>query len=158
MLIITDKKVIGRKEKVDFPELGLKDIDAKVDTGAFTSSMHCHNVEPIRRGNKKMVKFNLLDPEHPAYNEKEFILPVKNFKQIRSSTGEMQKRYVIETQINLFGETFDIELSLADRSKMENPVLLGRKLLRKRFVVDIDSVNQSRKFERTQQKKRKKKG
>lgn len=132
-----DKRIIGRKDRIDFPELILIDIDVKIDTGAYTSSIHCHNIELIDNDDILKVRFNLLDPSHPDHNEKEFILPVYKHKQVRSSSGEAEKRIFIITKALIFDQLIDVELSLTDRSDMKFPVLLGRKVLRKRFIVDV---------------------
>lgn len=71
-----EKRIIGRREKVSFPNLGLTDIDAKIDTGAYRSAIHCHNI----RTDNNTVRFNLLDPLHEDYNEKEFVMPVFKLK------------------------------------------------------------------------------
>lgn len=137
------KPVIGRVEKIDFPELGIYEIDCKTDTGAYTSSIHCHNIETFRNGDTEMVRFRLLDPSHPAYNHKEFVLPVKSRRKIKSSFGAIQKRIIIQTKMLIFGKLYVIELSLADRSRMTYPVLMGRKALNKRFLVDVSAKNLS---------------
>lgn len=89
------------------------------------------------------MRFNLLDPTHPEYDEKEFVLPIYKRKRVKSSSGEATIRTFIQTKILLFGELMDIELSLADRSDMKYPVLLGRKLLQRRYVVDVSKRNLS---------------
>ena len=71
-----DFQIIGRLERVDIPEWKLFELDAKIDTGAYTSSLHCHHIEVQGSDDKQMVRFNLLDPSHDAYNEKLFELPV----------------------------------------------------------------------------------
>lgn len=149
-----EKIIIGRKDKVDFPELRLYGIDAKIDTGAYTSAIHCHNIRVKVKDGKKIAYFNLLDPLHPSYDEKELHLPVYAKKRIKNSFGQVEERYIVKTKIVLFGKSFDIELSLSDRSKMECPMLLGRKLLIKNFVVDVAKVNLSYR----QKKRRIKKG
>lgn len=141
-----EKRIIGRRDKVDFPDLGLYEIDAKIDTGAYTSSIHCHNIRVMRKGGKEIVAFNLLDPSHPSYNEKELQLQLYSKRKVRNSFGRVEERYIVNTKIKLFGESYDIELSLADRSRMQSPVLLGRKLLNRRFVVDVTKVNLSYKL------------
>ncbi len=138
-----EKLIIGRKDKVDFPELGLYEIDAKIDTGAYTSSIHCHHIHLYEKGGGEMVQFNLLDPSHPDYNEKLFQLPVYRRKTVRSSSGHAETRIFIRTSVVIFGMPIDLELSLTDRSDMKYPVLLGRKLLKGRFVVDVARVNLS---------------
>lgn len=130
-------KVIGRIEKVAFPEWKLTGIDAKIDTGAYTSSLHCHHIERYKEDGKDFVRFNLLDPSHETYNEKAFKLPIFKIKTIKSSNGLTEERIIVKTKIKVFDDVFDAELSLTDRSEMKYPVLIGRKLIRNRFVVDI---------------------
>lgn len=138
------KRIIGRRDKVDLPLLALYDIDAKIDTGAYTSAIHCHNIEVSQgAGSMKLVKFNLLDPSHPAYNEREFILPVYAQRRVKNSFGQHEERIIIKTDILIFGMTFDAEFSLTDRSEMRYPLLLGRKLIQNRFVVDVALYNLS---------------
>jgi hypothetical protein len=136
------KRKIGRIDKADFPGLHLQDIEVKVDTGAYTSSIHCKNV--IIEEN--YLKCIFLDPEHPAYHEKEFIFDSYDVKVVRSSNGQIQARYRILTDIILFGKTYPIFLTLSDREEMRFPVLLGRKFLAKRFIVDINDTNLSYKL------------
>ncbi len=137
----TNKLIIGSKDKVDFPKLKLYNIDAKIDTGAYTSSIHCNNIKIKKKADEKFVYFNLLDPTHPDFDNKLIRLPLHKVKTIKNSFGQTEKRYVVITDIILFNKTFDIELSLSDRTKMDYPVLLGRKLLKKGFIVDISRSN-----------------
>jgi len=143
------KRTIGRVDKVDFPELDLEEIAIKVDTGAYTSTIHSHQIEEIQVEGEYCIKFNLLDPSHPYYNEKEFIF--KNYKQkmVKSSFGASEQRYVIKTTIAIFDEIFPIELTLSERSDMKYPILLGRKFLTKKFIVDTAKKNLSFKFKKT---------
>lgn len=129
-------KTIGRIDKADFPELYLEDLALKVDTGAYTSSIHCHDIKQIEENGESFIEFKLLDPSHPLYNNKVF--KIKDFKQkkIKSSIGKKQKRFIIKTKMVIFGKKYKIELSLSDRSEMRFPILLGRKFLNKRLVVD----------------------
>lgn len=143
MIRKTDKLTIGRKDKVDFPELGLYNITAKIDTGAYTSAIHCHEIKIVRKGKKRYVSFRLLDPSHSTYNGTLLKHELLALRKIKNSSGQVEERCIIKTVILLFGKNYDIELSLADRSRMECPVLLGRKLLRKRFVVDVGRINLS---------------
>ncbi|MDX1671957.1 MAG: RimK/LysX family protein [Balneolaceae bacterium] len=130
-------KTIGRIEKVDFPEWDLYGLDAKIDTGAYTSSLHCHHIEKVKKGNVEYVRFNLLDPSHETYNERLFELPVHKQKQVKSSIGVAEQRFIVKTVIVLIDEPVPVELSLTDRSEMKYPILLGRKLLKNRFLVDV---------------------
>lgn len=129
------KATIGRFEKVSLPELGLAMLDAKVDTGADRSSIHCHNIEVDKK--KRVVSFNLLDPSHPDYNEKKFTLPLHSMRWVKSSNGTKEYRVYVKTKIEMMGKEYPIELSLADRTAMSFPMLLGRKFLHNRFLVDV---------------------
>ena len=139
------KIVIGRSEKVDFPDLDLFEIDAKIDTGAFTSSIHCTNIEKKLIDGKKYVSFNLMDPNHEHYNNKPYQLLVHSENEVKNSFGQIENRLVIKTKIRIFNKTYPIELSLTDRSSMGFPVLLGRKILYNRFIVDVTQKNLSHK-------------
>lgn len=132
---ISEKKLIGRIEKIDLPDLNVDQLKAKIDTGAYTSSLHCHQIELDSSG--KNVSFYLLDPTHPEYNKKKFTCPVEDIRSVRSSNGMTEDRIIIRTRIRLHNQVDTIELSLADRSEMLNPVLVGRKFLKDRFIVDV---------------------
>lgn len=132
-----EKKLIGRTDIVDFPDLGLTDVRAKVDTGAYTSSIHCYNVKII----KDQLVFYL--PAHKSEKRKRFVTKTFELKSIKNSFGQTEMRFVIRTRIVLFGKAFQAEFSLADREQMRYPVLLGRKLLRNRFLVDVTLENLS---------------
>jgi len=137
---------VGRAERIDFPEWDLYDINAKVDTGAFTSSLHAHHIQTLNKDGEKWVRFYLLDPSHPAYNNRLFELPVLYRRVVKSSNGTTQKRYIVATNILLYGKEYPIELSLTDRSEMKYPILLGRKFLEGRFIVDVSKINYSKKY------------
>lgn len=146
---MTDKILIGRTDKADFPDLMLKNLDVKIDTGAFTSAIHCHQIEEVVLKRKKVIKFKLLDPTHPKYNNKQYATSRFSQKIIKSSFGRSEKRYVIHTRIRIFGKTFPIDLSLSERGEMKYPVLLGRKLLMGKFIVDPAKYNLSYKQKRS---------
>jgi hypothetical protein len=135
------KPIIGRSELVDFPQLDLFQINARVDTGAQTSSLHAHRIEPFDRDDRRFVRFNLLDPSHEEYNDKLFELPVHDVRSVKSSNGVSERRFIIQTPMILFDEEYMVQLSLTDRTEMKYPVLLGRKLLMNRFIVDVAKVN-----------------
>ena len=136
-------KIIGRIDKADFPELNLEDIKIKVDTGAYTSSIHCHHVKEIEENGEKYIEFDLLDPSHPEYEDR--IFKVKNYKEkvVKSSNGSTEDRFIVKTTIVIFDEEYPIELSLSERSNMKSPILLGRRFLSKRFMVNTSLKNVS---------------
>ena len=126
---------------VDFPDLGLSDVPAKVDTGAYTSALHCKNVRLLKTGDKTKLSFYIIDPTQALSKR----IYSDNFtqKMIRNSFGQAEMRYVIKTRIMLFGRIIRAEFTLADRERMRYPILLGRKLLRNRFIVDVSLNNLS---------------
>ncbi len=137
------KKTIGRFDRADFPELGLTGLKVKVDTGAYTSSLHATSIrERMYRGSKHLY-FRLLDPEHPKYLAKSHRIANFTKKEVKSSSGEKELRYFIESVITLFGEDYPLVISLTDRSTMRAPVLLGRRLIRNNFIVDVTHSNLS---------------
>ena len=130
-------KIIGMVDKADFPELGLYGISCKTDTGAETSSIHCSRVKLIEVDGVDKLKVKLLDPKHPDYEDKEFVFDKFFEKNVKSSNGIAETRFVIESKIVLFGEPYDVELTLADRGEMRFPVLLGRKFLCKKLGAEF---------------------
>lgn len=130
-------KIIGRTELVDIPEWELFELSAKIDTGAYTSSLHCHHIEQFKKDGKLFVRFNLLDPSHDIYNDKLFKLPVYKTKKVKSSNGQIEQRFIVKTDIILAEQKMNVQLSLTDRSEMRYPLLIGRKLLKGRFLVDV---------------------
>ena len=82
-------------------------------------------------------------PAHRGEKHKKFVTEHFELKAVKNSFGQTEMRYVIKTKVTLFGKTFKTEFSLADRQQMRYPVLLGRKLLRNRFIVDVSLENVS---------------
>jgi len=133
-------KVIGRLEHVDFPEWNIIGLEAKIDTGAYTSSRRCHHVEQYVEHSIHKVRFYLLDPEHPEYEKILYSCPVKNVRKVKSSNGIVEERVAVKTKMRLSKHLYTIELTLADRSNMKYPVLLGRKFLQRKFLVDTSKI------------------
>ncbi|SFT99297.1 Uncharacterized conserved protein [Algoriphagus locisalis] len=141
-----DQKIIGRKEKISLPELGLRLVWAKVDTGAYTSSIHAENLEVVELDGKRVLKFQPLLPGHKAYTGDEVFFEHFREKKVKNSFGQAEVRYLIETTFELAGESYSAEFTLSDRSKMRNAILLGRKILKNRFLVDVSKVNLARPY------------
>ena len=136
-------KIIGRKDRADFPDLGLKNIKVKIDTGAYTSSIHCHSIKIYKYKGKRKLKFFILDPDHPKYQAKQLVFEKFEQKLVKNSFGETELRYVINSTIKLFKKRIKLELSLTDRGSMRYPVLIGRKVIENRFLVDVSKTNVS---------------
>lgn len=139
-----EKKVlIGRIDKADFPDLGLRNIAIKIDTGAFTSAIHCSYARLHQNNGKKELRCVLLDEDHPQYTGEILVFEKFRTRIIKNSFGQAQKRYVISSNIILFGTEMKLELSLSERGELKYPILLGRKLLNGYFIVDTSKKNLS---------------
>lgn len=134
-----EKVIIGRTDKADFPKLGLTNIDIKIDTGAYTSSIHCNHI----REEGDLLLCTFLDPQHPEFNGKEMVFNAYDITAVKSSIGEIQYRYVVQSNIHIFGKTYKISLTLSSREDMRFPVLIGRKFLTKKFIVDTELTDVS---------------
>lgn len=141
--------VIGATDHVDLPEFELYNLACRIDTGAATSAIHCHNVKLVQKDGRQAVSFMLLDPEHPAYQNRAFYSFDFKEKIIKNSFGQIEKRFSIKTILLLFGRKFKTEMTLADREAMKYPLLIGRRLLLRGFLVDVrlkDISYHSKKF------------
>ena len=134
-------QIIGRREFVDFPQLNLFGLEAKVDTGAYTASLHCHDIEESNENGEKILHFKLLDPDHPEYNEQNYSAKEFTRKKIKNSFGESEERFVIKTKIVLGRKKIKCSLSLTNRGNMRFPVLIGRKLLKGKFLIDVNKIH-----------------
>jgi len=134
-------RLIGRREFVDFPQLKLFSIEAKIDTGAYTSAIHCKDIQLKYDNGKQVLCFKLLDNSHPEYSEQIHEFPEFYRKKIKNSFGEMEERYIIKTRIKIGRKNILTTLSLSDRENMRYPVLIGRRLLKGKFVVDVNKIH-----------------
>jgi len=136
-----NKKILGRREKIALPELGIGLVWAKVDTGAYSSSLHAENIREEKLGKKNVLLFEGLLPGHKGYTGETIIFRKYQKKTIKNSSGDGELRYLIQTTIKIAGEEFLTEFTLSERSRMRNAILLGRKALKNRFLIDVDEVN-----------------
>ena len=128
------KKIIGRVDRIDFPELDLFNIDVKIDTGAYTSSIHCSEI--IEEDGKLHCTF--YSEGHPLFSGKEITFNNFSRTDVKSSNGHKENRYKIKSQVIIFGKSYKINLTLSTRDDMKFPVLIGRKFLKQKFLVDVD--------------------
>jgi hypothetical protein len=129
-------KVIGRREFTNFPKLGIPTVEAKIDTGAYTSSLHCETIE-INYENSKPILYFTIGIENPV------VLRFEEFaqKKIKNSFGEMEERFVIRTLIKIGRKQIWSTISLSNRDNMRYPVLIGRRLLKRKFLIDVTQIH-----------------
>jgi hypothetical protein len=126
-------KVVGSIELVSFPEFNMTDVPAKIDTGADTGALHCTKIEETGTGKNSILRFSPFDHPEITIEAAEFIT-----KHVRSSNGDANIRYFISTTIHLQGKDFPIQISLADRTEMKWPMLIGKRFLQdNNFLVDV---------------------
>jgi len=130
------KPVIGWREWVALPQLGVGSIKVKVDTGARSSAIHAHHMHVYERDGVQRVRFGIRPKQHDKSVEVEADCVLHEMRHVRSSTGHQQERPVVITPVTLHGETYDIELTLTNRDEMGFRMLLGRAAVRRRFLID----------------------
>lgn len=130
-------RLIGWRERAALPQLGIKRIKVKVDTGARTSALHAVNLQAFREDDTEWVEFDLgSDPDKPRKKAIHCRAKVVEHRVVKDSGGREENRVIIETEIELAGESWPIELSLTDRATMGFRMLLGRTALAARFMID----------------------
>ncbi len=129
-------QVVGWREWVALPDLGVSCTKAKVDTGARTSALHAFDVEDFERDGERWARFEIHPNQRTARGAVLAEAKLVDLRPVRSSSGRAEHRWVIETTIELAGERWPVEVTLTRRDAMGFRMLVGRQALRRRFVVD----------------------
>ena len=129
---MAEKLIIGNKEKISFPELKRRNIVARIDSGALSSSAHCDKIWVEKLGGKKILCCHFLKRSHTVVRFEKF-----KRKKVKSSNGTFQSRYVVQLTIKLASVVKTTDVTLTDRSTMNYSVLLGRKFLKDDFLIDV---------------------
>jgi len=148
--------VIGWREWIGLPDLGIRMIKVKVDTGARSSSLHAFNQQIFEQNGEKWVRFGVHPVQRKCDETVEAEAKVVEFRSVRSSSGKTSMRPVIITNVELLGITWPVELTLARRDEMGFRMLLGREAFRGRFLVNAGKSFYNGRPKRKRKRKRKK--
>jgi len=133
---MNNKLILGSLEVCDLPDIGVVDLQMRVDTGAKTSSIHVDNMSQFKKNGKLWVKFDI----HPDFYNVDSVVQcqslIHDVRTVKSSNGDSQERYVIKTLLKLGNLSWPIEITLTDRSDMSNLMLFGREGMGDRVLVD----------------------
>ena len=128
--------VLGWREWVSLPQLGVSQIKAKIDTGARTSSLHAFDIERFRQHGKDKVRFEI----HPIQRNDQVavscVADLVDIRHVTDSGAHRELRYVIETEMLLGNISRSIEVTLTNRAEMIYRMLLGRKAIQQHFIID----------------------
>ncbi len=128
---------VGSFEVVSLPELNIADTVAKIDTGAYTGALHCEAIEEISEDDKQKLRFTLTE-DHSPHTAEHYAKT-----KVRSSNGQQETRYIIETDVVIQGKTYPLKIGLTNRSEMKHDMLIGRRFLRENSMLVDVRKNQS---------------
>ncbi|AIW14901.1 ATP-dependent zinc protease [Vibrio tubiashii] len=131
-----EKLLVGWRETLSLPSLGIEKINAKIDTGAKTSCLHAFKVESFKKDEAQWVRFWIHPIQHNTDVEIMCESEVIDERIVRDSGGHEESRYVISSDLSIGGETWPIEITLTNRENMAFRMLLGRTAMHNRIVVD----------------------
>ena len=125
-----DALQFGWEEWIALPDLGVPALKAKVDTGARTSALHAFDIETFGPASRPKVRFTV----HPIPGRDDLVIPcsavILDRREVASSNGERELRYVINSTLSVGGDSWPIEITLTNRSTMNSRMLLGRQALK----------------------------
>jgi len=131
-----EKIQVGWREWVTLPELGISQLEAKVDTGAKTSAIHAYELQPFEQDGQAYVRFGIHPDRHNTTLSLHCQAPIIDRRQVSDSGGHKEQRYVIRTMLQLGQLAWPIEITLTNRENMAYRMLLGREAMRGRLLVD----------------------
>lgn len=136
-LPFADRRVLGWREWIALPELGIPAIRAKIDSGARTSALHVEAIEEFQRQGAEWVRFKL-DPVTRSRQRAHWLeAPLLERREVTDSGGGISLRPFIRTAVQIADQRYPIEINLTNRRGMLFPMLLGRTAMRGRWLIDV---------------------
>ena len=127
--------IIGWRERIALPELGVAEMHAKIDTGARTTALHATHIRIFQRDGEQWVRFHI--PHAASVHARDCEARLVDRRAVKNTSGVPEERHVIETLLQMGGRRWHIEVSLTDRAEMVMPIILGRTAIRRhRILVD----------------------
>lgn len=128
--------VVGWREWVALPQADVPWVKAKIDTGARSSSIHAFDLEVFEQDERDWVRFSIHPWQRSDDDHVELSLPVLDMREVRSSNGQVEKRYAVALDVTLAGRTITTVMTLSNRDEMGFRMLIGREALERGFLVD----------------------
>lgn len=128
--------MIGWREWISLPELGIERIKAKIDSGARTSALHAFAIRPFKQEDKHFIHFKMHPLQRRSDKVIECVAQVQDIRWVTDSGGHRERRYVIKTQVVMGHSSWLIEVTLTNRDTMNFRMLLGRTAMRHRVIVN----------------------
>ncbi|MEM6426148.1 MAG: RimK/LysX family protein [Cyanobacteria bacterium P01_D01_bin.128] len=134
--MMSNLPLIGWREWLTLPELGVDQVKAKIDTGARSSALHVLNLDFFERDGQSWATFQVFENYATQQSTDAVEMILTDQRHIKNSGGQIEYRPIVRTAVTLGRQSWDIELSLTTRESMRFPMLLGRQAVRGRFWVD----------------------
>lgn len=132
--------IVGWKEWVGLPDLGVDWVKAKMDTGARSSALHAWDIDVVERCGSTQVRFEIHPWQHSSLDPVTVELPLVDERRVRSSTGHVEDRYVVATTLRIGEMSFPTQLTLTNRDSMGLRMLIGRQAMNGRMLVDSSAM------------------
>lgn len=130
-------KTLGYIEEIDFLDGEVYGLECKIDTGADSSAVHCERAVIKVKDGVDHLCFKLLDKKNPKFSGVEICTKDFKAKKVKSSIGDFEYRFQVKLRVHFYGKEYMASFNLSNRSHMKYPVLIGRRFLNNRFIVDV---------------------
>lgn len=133
MTTIGNQVTVGCIERVNIPSLNIKNLIAKIDTGAYTGALHCEDIKVVRRGGRRFLRFRPLSASRKVYEFEDFYRI-----SVTSASGHKSNRWAIPIVLEIAGRNYETHIGVTKRKQLRKQMLIGRRFLREyNIIVDV---------------------